>query len=121
MIDGRKFSRLGRLVTGDGLGCGDLQDDGNFPLARAFGLTNQPRRAAVSVPSNLAEGQGRNTTSDFLRYLSIARGSLQEVQTQLEISYRVGYLDEITTREILDSTDEMARLLDVLYRSLTIY
>jgi four helix bundle protein len=90
-----------------------------FSSKEMFGLTNQLRRAAVSVPSNIAEGQGRNTTIEFLRYLSISRGSLQEVQTQVEIAYRLGYLDETTTRDFLESSEELARILNGLCRSLT--
>src|SRR5262245_52079237 len=65
-----------------------------FPPEERFGLTNQLRRAAVSVPSNIAEGQGRHATRDFLRCLSIAYGSLQEVETQLVIASRLDYLKE---------------------------
>ncbi len=89
-----------------------------FPSKEMFGLTNQLRRAAVSVPSNIAEGQGRNTSNDFVRYLSISKGSLQEVQTQVELANRLGYLDETTTRDFLDFSEEVARLLNGLSRSL---
>ncbi len=66
----------------------------SFPHKEQFGLTNQLRRAAVSIPSNIAEGQGRQTTRDFLTYLSIARGSLQEVETQILIATRLDYIAE---------------------------
>jgi four helix bundle protein len=62
-----------------------------FPREEIYGLTSQIRRAAVSIPSNIAEGQGRSTTKDFLNFLSVARGSLREVETQLLISERLEY------------------------------
>jgi four helix bundle protein len=91
---------------------------GRFPSNEMFGLTNQLRRAAVSVPSNIAEGQGRNTTSDFLRFLSISRGSLQEVQTQVEIARRLDYISMATTEEIILLSSEVAKLINGLCRSL---
>ena len=66
----------------------------SFPEDERFGLTSQLRRAAVSVPSNIAEGWGRNSRADYLRFLHIARGSLFEVATQVEIAQRVGLLAE---------------------------
>jgi four helix bundle protein len=89
-----------------------------FPSKEMFGLTNQLRRAAVSIPSNIAEGQGRNTTTDFLRFLSISRGSLQEVQTQFEIARRLGYIGEESKLELALLSDEVAKLINGLCRSL---
>jgi four helix bundle protein len=90
----------------------------NFPSKEMFGLTNQLRRAAVSIPSNIAEGQGRNTTTDFLRFLSISRGSLQEVQTQFELARRLGYIGEESKLELALLSDEVAKLINGLCRSL---
>ena len=89
-----------------------------FPKEETYGLTNQLRRAAVSVPSNIAEGQGRRTTKEFLNHLSIARGSLLEVQTQLEIALHLKYLktDQVTNLEQRLGT--VVRLLNGLMRSL---
>jgi four helix bundle protein len=89
-----------------------------FPRKEMFGLTNQIRRAAVSIPSNIAEGQARDTTRDFLRYLAIARGSLQEVETQILIACRLGYLDASHRENLIERTSEVGRLLSGLCRSL---
>jgi len=71
----------------------------SFPSDERFGLTNQLRRASVSVPSNIAEGKGRSTTGELIQYLGFARGSLQEVDTQLELAILLGYGDVAAIRE----------------------
>ncbi|MBZ9539939.1 MULTISPECIES: four helix bundle protein [Modicisalibacter] len=68
-----------------------------FPAEERFGLSSQMQRAAVSVPSNIAEGAARGSKADFLRFLYIARGSLSEVETQLLIAQRLGYLNDLST------------------------
>ena len=90
----------------------------SFPQKEVFGLTNQLRRAAVSVPSNIAEGQGRNSNRDFRHFLSIARGSLQEVETQLELACRLGYLHENDHINSFEYSREIARLINGLSRAL---
>ena len=90
-----------------------------FPPRERFGLTNQVRRAAVSIPSNIAEGQGRHATRDFLRYLSMAYGSLQEVETQLIIASRLNYLEERLQAPLFNLTAETARLINGLMSSLS--
>jgi len=92
---------------------------GAFPRAEQFGLTNQVRRAAVSIPSNIAEGQGRQTTRDFLNFLSISRGSLQEVETQVLIGERLGYINQDSRQEIVKHIAEVGRLLSGLSSSLS--
>ena len=90
----------------------------SFPESEKFGLTNQMRRAAVSIPSNIAEGFGRNSIADFIRYLNIARGSLFELQTQVEISMNLQFLDEDVQNEMDNEIDEIGRLINALIKSL---
>ena len=71
-----------------------------FPQDEIFGLTNQIRRAAVSIPSNIAEGAARQTNKEFIHFLYIALGSLSELETQLEIAVNVGYLSIETNDEL---------------------
>lgn len=89
-----------------------------LPKEELYGLTNQLRRAAVSVPSNIAEGQGRNSTADFLRHLSIARGSLYEVETQLLIAAQLDYLSTQEVNGLTELTASLGRLINGLIRSL---
>ena len=89
-----------------------------FPSAEKFGLTNQLRRAAVSVPANIAEGSGRQHTPDFLRFLSIAYGSLMEIETHIQITHRLGYVDDEAVRNLLDDTAQLGRIINGLMRSL---
>ncbi len=83
----------------------------SWPQDERFGLTSQVRRAAVSVPSNIAEGCARRSTAEFVRYLSIARGSLAEVETQIIIATRLGYLDQTSQTSLLEAADEISRML----------
>ena len=89
-----------------------------FPKEELFALTSQIRRAAGSVPANIAEGQGRDTTKDFLRSLSIASGSLVELETHLILSQRVGLLPEATLNELLLLTERIGRMLSRLRAAL---
>lgn len=89
-----------------------------FPKEEQFGLINQMRRAAVSVPSNIAEGQGRLHEADFLRFLSIARGSLTETETQLLIAIRLDYITKDQARYVWTLAQQVGRLLNGLIRSL---
>jgi|SRR5450755_3023919 four helix bundle protein len=90
----------------------------SFPRQEVFGLTSQLRRCAVSVPSNIAEGQGRATKGEFIQFLSHARGSLFELETQLCIASKLGYLAADQTREIELKAQEVARILNGLLTSL---
>ena len=89
-----------------------------FPTSEQYGLTSQLRRCAVSIPSNIAEGFGRDSTNDYLRFLSIATGSLYESQTQLEIARNLDFLAEQQFTQLLEQTREIERMLNSLTRSL---
>ena len=94
------------------------QVTGTFPSDERFGLTSQMRRAAVSIPSNIAEGQGRGSNREFSHFLSMGYGSLCELQTQLLLSERLKFLDTKTLQFVFDRTDEVGRLLNGLSNSL---
>jgi four helix bundle protein len=89
-----------------------------YPRSEIFGLVSQTRRAAGSVPANIAEGQGREHTKEFLRHLSIARGSLMELETHLILSESVGMLASDALSSLLAQADEVSRMLTGLRRSL---
>ena len=89
-----------------------------FPRDEAFGLTNQLRRSAVSIPSNIAEGQGRSGSREFQHFLSIARGSLCELQTQLEIAQRTGLGSSERIDHAIELSHEVGRILFGLLRSI---
>ena len=91
----------------------------HFPIDERFGLTNQLRRAVVSIASNIAEGQGRQLKGDFQRFLRIANGSRQEVETQLRAATRLGYNDDADLSAVFSAIDELGRLIGGLIRSLS--
>ena len=89
-----------------------------FPREEIYGLTSQIRRAAVSIPSNIAEGQGRDSRKEFLHHLSIAYGSLMETETQILIAESLNYLKSVEVNLILEKTAEAGRIINGLSRSL---
>ena len=89
-----------------------------FPKEEVYGLTRQLRRSAVSIPSNIAEGQGRRSTNEFLHHLSIAHGSLRELETQVLIASRLKLLKDNRSDELLKMCAEVGRLINGLYNSL---
>ncbi|MCC6125837.1 MAG: four helix bundle protein [Pirellulales bacterium] len=89
-----------------------------FPREELYGLTIQLRRAAVSVPSNIAEGHGRTSTRDFLHFLSVSHGSLKEVETQIIIAERLKYIENPIKDGLFEKTSEVGRLISGLSYSL---
>jgi four helix bundle protein len=89
-----------------------------FPQEEKFGLISQIRRAAVSVPSNIAEGQARHRKKEFIQYLYIAKGSLAELDTQCLIARELGYVEEPQIKPILLQIDELQRMLYSLIEKL---
>lgn len=88
-----------------------------FPKRETYGLAIKLQRAAVSIPSNIAEGKGRDTKKDFRHFLMQARGSLYEVETQLEIAADLGYLSHEKTKQLINGCDEVGRILNGLINS----
>jgi four helix bundle protein len=89
-----------------------------FPKEEMYGVTSQLRRAAVSIPSNIAEGQGRQTTGEFRQFLGHARGSLLETETQILLSERLEYLGHKETESLIAQAAEVGRILNGLMNSL---
>jgi len=89
---------------------------GTFPAEERFGLCDQLRRAVVSIPSNIAEGRGRDTTKDYSHFLTLARGSLNEVATQLELATRLGYLKPGIG--LYEESEEIRKMLNAMIRRL---
>ena len=83
----------------------------SFPRNEVFGLTQQMRRAAVSVPSNIAEGYGRGSRPEYIRFLHIARGSLYEIETQLLLAEDLGYLSGDVSRSLQHAAESVSKLL----------
>lgn len=89
-----------------------------FPREEMFGLTAQLRRAAISIPSNVAEGNQRRTVPDRRRFITDAQGSVAEIDTQLEISSRLGYVDDGEFVAMIERTDHIARMLTNMHRNM---
>ncbi len=89
-----------------------------FPRQEVYGLTSQLQRAAVSIPSNIAEGQARNTSKEFVYFLGIARGSLAELETQIMLAQRLDYLTAEKTDLVLEKAEEIGKMLNGLQKSI---
>ena len=92
---------------------------GRFPKIEQYGLASQMQRAAVSIPSNIAEGKERQSDRDFARFIAIALGSLAELETQLLIAQKLGYLNEDDWQETTAQADEIGKMLRSLHKTLS--
>lgn len=90
----------------------------DFPANEQFGLVSQLQRAAVSIPSNIAEGRGRGGDVEFKRFINIALGSAAEVDTQLEIAHRLEYVDEVAMKNLQENLIEIQKMLYGLKKGL---
>jgi four helix bundle protein len=106
------------VAEGDGLVTACYRLTSGFPESELYGLPSQLQRAAVSVPANIAEGKGRATTGAYLQHLSIAAGSLAELDTHLGVAQRLGYIDDNQLNQITGQLEEVGRMLTGLRKSL---
>ena len=91
-----------------------------FPKEERYGLTSQVRRAAVSIPANIAEGAGRHSKKEFAHFLSNSQGSASELETELLIAFKLGYLDEANFSTLITQLERIGRLITGLRRSVSI-
>ena len=90
-----------------------------LPKYETYGLADQMRRAAISIPSNIAEGQGRNSSREFVHFLKISRGSCAELDTQLQICVRLGYVNESNLENVLNLANEVGKMLSGMIRKIS--
>ena len=90
----------------------------NFPKEEIYGLTNQMRRAAISIPSNIAEGHARKSRAEYIRFLSIAQGSRAELETQILIAVRLGYLADDESNCAFSLLNEISRMISTIKQRL---
>lgn len=116
---GRSYKDLVAWQKSMDLVTGTYRATAGFPKDELFGLTSQLRHAAVSIPSNIAEGQGRLAEKEFRYFLGQARGSLMEVETQLQIAENLGYLQKEQTASLFQKCAEVGRILNGLLASVS--
>jgi len=92
----------------------------SFPKDEVYGLSSQMRRAAVSIPCNVAEGQGRMSKKEFRQFLALSRGSVLELETQVQIAADLGFLSSENTKRLIGNTEELLRMLNGLMKSLAL-
>jgi len=90
----------------------------NFPEEEKSSLSSQLQRSAVSIPSNIAEGWGRLTTSDYIHFLVIARGSLLELETQIFIANKLNYINELQVNQLQNQLDAIGKMLNAMIKTL---
>ena len=110
-------ARSDRLATGDGLGGDAVQIDSQVSSGRDLWAHVASKTSAVSVASNIAEGQGRNSTKEFVQFLGMAHGSLVELETQVLIARRLKYIEQPETDEIIKQVERVRRLINGLMQS----
>ena len=91
----------------------------NFPKSEIYGMTSQIRRASVSIPANIAEGYGRNSKGDYIRFLNIAKGSVNELETHLILSTRLKLCDSQTAKPIINLLQEETKMIISLIKKLS--
>ena len=112
----RDHTKLKVFQLADQLAVHIYQSTRNFPTEEKYGLSSQMRRAAVSTPCNIVEGCARNTEKDFLRFLDIAYGSARELEYQVSLSIRLGYLDKDKALSLRDGSEAVSKTLNGLIR-----
>ena len=115
--DMRDYRKLRAFELADELALMVYRETRSFPKEERFGLTSQLRRAAVSVPSNIVEGAGRESEADYLRFLNIAYGSASETCYQLSLAHRLGYMSDDSHKKLGQKSDETARVLNGLIKA----
>jgi four helix bundle protein len=117
-MNGRDYRDLIASKKAFNLTLAIYRNTAHFPSEEKYGIAAQLRRAGVSIPSNIAEGQGRKSNNEFVRFLTIALGLSKEVETQILISDSLGYFRSNEASELLTQTAEVSRLINGLIRSL---
>ena len=113
----RDYRRIDAWTKSDELTLSIYKETKSFPAQERFGITSQLRRAAYSVPANIAEGSARETKRDYLRFLHMARGSLTEAQYFIDLSHRLGYLDNSQNALLADKVKVAFSTLHGLIRA----
>ncbi len=90
----------------------------SFPKNETYGLISQLQRAAVSIPTNIAEGHARQSSKEFLHFISISYGSLAELETLILIAYRLDYIDDKQSKQLMNKTTEIGRMINGLRKSI---
>jgi len=114
----RDHTKLRAFELADALAIAVYKATQSFPRDEIFGLTSQLRRAAVSIPSNIVEGCARHSEAEYLHFLDMAYGSAREVEYQIGLSHRLGYLDATSQEQLQTRATETAKVLNGLLRAL---